>query len=197
MVKSRLTYANVMATIAVFLALGGVATAALTLPKKSVGPKQLKAGAVKTGKIADGAVTDAKLAEGAVTEPKIANEAVTAAKVKNNTLTGDKIAGGQVVKDIVLREVVDDNVGNNAFSIQRPSCASGETAIAGGGGFTGLGTRNYSNNDIETDLRTFAPLAANDTAATSGTSATKWLVSAQNLSGAARDFHAYVVCAKK
>lgn len=176
--KSRLNYANVMATIAVFIALGGGAYAAIQIPKKSVGAKQLKANAVKTGKIANGAVTG----------PKIADSAVT----------GSKIASGAVIKDIAVREIVDDNVSNNAFSIHRPACEAGETAIAGGGGFTALGTRNYSNNDIETDIRTFAPLDANDDAATAGsTSAVKWLVSGQNLSGAARDFHAYVVCAKK
>jgi hypothetical protein len=176
--RSRLSYANVMATIAVFIALGGGAYAAIKIPKKSVGTKQLKANAVTPAKLADGAVTGAKLAGGAV--------------------TGPKIAGGQVVKDIIIREVVDDNVGNNAFSIQRPACQAGETAIAGGGGFTVLSGRNYSNNDIETDIRTFAPLDASDQAATAGsTSAVKWLVSAQNLSGAARDFHSYVVCAKK
>ena len=43
---SRLTYADVMATIAVFLALGGGAYAALRLPRNSVGARQIKANAV-------------------------------------------------------------------------------------------------------------------------------------------------------
>ena len=176
--KSKLSYANVMATIAVFIALGGGAYAAIKIPKKSVGTKQLKANAVATGKIADSAVTAPKIADGAVTAPKI--------------------GAGQAVKDIAVREVIDDNVGNNAFSIQRPACLAGETAIAGGGGYTALGTRNYSNNDIETITRTNAPIDANDDAATAGsTSSVAWLVSAQNVAGVARDFHAYVVCAKK
>jgi hypothetical protein len=51
--KSGLTYANVMATIAVFLALGGGAYAALKLPKNSVGPQQIKKGAVSSSKIKD------------------------------------------------------------------------------------------------------------------------------------------------
>jgi hypothetical protein len=45
-VRSRLTYANVMATVAVFIALGGGAYA-ISLGKNSVGSKQLKPGAVK------------------------------------------------------------------------------------------------------------------------------------------------------
>jgi hypothetical protein len=44
-VRKQLTYANVMATIAVFIALGGGAYA-LSLPKNSVGPRQLKTNAV-------------------------------------------------------------------------------------------------------------------------------------------------------
>jgi hypothetical protein len=47
-IRSRVTYANVMATIAVFIALGGTGYAAFTLPKNSVGTKQLKTGAVRS-----------------------------------------------------------------------------------------------------------------------------------------------------
>ena len=53
---SRLTYANVMATVAVFLALGGGAYAALELPKNSVGTKQLKNHAVTPKKVSPKAV---------------------------------------------------------------------------------------------------------------------------------------------
>jgi hypothetical protein len=51
-IRSRLTYANVMATIAVFIALGGGAYAALKLPTNSVGSRQLKSGAVTPSKVA-------------------------------------------------------------------------------------------------------------------------------------------------
>ncbi len=44
-IASRLTYANVMATAALFIALGGGAYAAFKVPKNSVGTKQLKNGA--------------------------------------------------------------------------------------------------------------------------------------------------------
>lgn len=50
-ILARLTYANVMATVAVFIALGGASYAALKLPRNSVGPKQLKAGAVTLAKL--------------------------------------------------------------------------------------------------------------------------------------------------
>ena len=69
--RSKLTYANVMATVAVFIALGGASYAATQLPKNSVGTKQLK--------------------KNSVTSVKIKKQAITAAKVKNGTLTGTQI----------------------------------------------------------------------------------------------------------
>jgi hypothetical protein len=47
----RPTYANVMATVAVFIALGGASYAATQLPKNSVGSAQLKSGAVTPPKL--------------------------------------------------------------------------------------------------------------------------------------------------
>lgn len=62
--RPRLTYANIVASLALFAALGGVSYAATTLPKGSVGTDQIQAEAVRTGKVADDAVTAAKLAQG-------------------------------------------------------------------------------------------------------------------------------------
>jgi hypothetical protein len=69
--RPRLTYANVMATVAVFIALGGASYAATQLPKNSVGAKQLK--------------------KNAISEAKIKDEAVSASKVRKGTLTGAQI----------------------------------------------------------------------------------------------------------
>jgi len=67
-IKKRLTYANVMSSIAVFLVLGGgAAFAAGQLGKNSVGSKQLKKNAVTTAKIKNGAVTGAKVKPGSLT----------------------------------------------------------------------------------------------------------------------------------
>jgi hypothetical protein len=60
----RLTYANVVASLALFVALGGVSYAATSLPGGSVGTRQIRTEAVRTDKLADGAVTAAKLAKG-------------------------------------------------------------------------------------------------------------------------------------
>ncbi len=71
-VRDRLTYANVIATLALFIAIGGAsAFAASQLGKNSVGSKQLKKNAVITA--------------------KIKSEAVTGVKVKKGTLTGTQV----------------------------------------------------------------------------------------------------------
>ena len=54
--RSRLTYANVMSSLAVFLVLGGVSYAAATLPRNSVGSKQLRRNSVTHSKLTNGSV---------------------------------------------------------------------------------------------------------------------------------------------
>lgn len=57
--RNKLTYSNIVATLALFLALGGVSYAAVTLAPNSVGTSQLRSGAVTGSKLAFplGAVT--------------------------------------------------------------------------------------------------------------------------------------------
>src|SRR3954462_12058914 len=55
-IRASLTYANVIATVALFLALGGGAYAALKLPKNSVGSKQIKKNAVTSKKGKNGSL---------------------------------------------------------------------------------------------------------------------------------------------
>jgi hypothetical protein len=54
--RHQLSYANVMSSIAVFVVLGGGAYAAATLPKNSVGSKQIKANAVTSSKVKNGSL---------------------------------------------------------------------------------------------------------------------------------------------
>ena len=56
MLRPRLTFANIAASAALFVALGGTGYAALSLPKNSVGNLQLKAGSVNSAKVADGSL---------------------------------------------------------------------------------------------------------------------------------------------
>lgn len=82
----RLSYSNVVATTALFIALGGVSFAAVRLPSGSVGTPQLKNRAVSTAKIRNGSITEAKIADRSVTTSKLADGAVTGAKVDAATL---------------------------------------------------------------------------------------------------------------
>src|ERR1041385_4723915 len=66
MVMGSLSYANVMATIAVFVALGGTSYAIATLPKNSVGSKQIRRGAVGKTELRRGAIRSKHLHDGSV-----------------------------------------------------------------------------------------------------------------------------------
>src|SRR3954466_8586478 len=59
--RDRLTYANVTATLALFIALGGSSYAAVKLPRNSVGATQIRAGAVRSSEIKNGALRTADL----------------------------------------------------------------------------------------------------------------------------------------
>ena len=91
-VRGKLTYANVISSLALFLVLsGGAAFAASQLAKNSVGTKQLKKNSVTAAKIKKNAVTAAKLKAKAVTGAKIADGAVTGAKIAAGAVTGANI----------------------------------------------------------------------------------------------------------
>lgn len=135
----RLTYANVIASVALFIALGGAAVAA-GLPKNSVGPQQIKKGAVtasairskavRTGKIAPRAVTAGKLGAravlpgnlgpGIISTSKIAAQAVNAAKIKNNVVTTNKLNNNAVTaQKIAEKGVATGNLADGAVTAQK------------------------------------------------------------------------------
>ena len=62
--SARLTYANVMSTIAVFAVLGGTGYAAVALPNASVGKAQLKANSVDSSKVINGSLVKADFRAG-------------------------------------------------------------------------------------------------------------------------------------
>ncbi len=76
-IGEHLTYANVIATLALFLALGGAGYAATQLAKNSVGSPQLKKNAVTAAKIKNGAVDGAKVKDGSLSAADLAPGAVS------------------------------------------------------------------------------------------------------------------------
>src|SRR5215218_4255746 len=94
--RPKLSYANVIATIALFIALGGAAVAA-GLPKNSVGANQLKRGAVTAAKLKKAAVTSGKLAPQSVIPGKLGANAVLPGNIANGAVTSAKIGAGAVI----------------------------------------------------------------------------------------------------
>ncbi|MGA8745150.1 MAG: hypothetical protein WB507_04730 [Solirubrobacterales bacterium] len=90
--RGKLTYANVISTLALFLVLsGGAAYAASHLGKNSVGSKQIKNNAVSTAKIKNAAVTGEKLAPGSVGGAQLQANSVSASNIQAGSLTGGQI----------------------------------------------------------------------------------------------------------
>ena len=159
--RDKLTYANVVSTLALMIALGmGSAYAANQLAPKSVGAKQLRPGAVtadkirkqavtapkieslavKQGKIASGAVTSAKLADGAITSAKIPAGAITPEKIPDDSLTGQK------VNESTLGQVPSANTANFATTAETANPEAFAKVDAEGTTFPafskGIGTAN-------------------------------------------------------
>jgi hypothetical protein len=74
----KLTYANVTATVALFVALGGTSYAALTLPRDSVGSKQIRARAVGASELRSRAVSSRHVRDRAISLRDISPAARTA-----------------------------------------------------------------------------------------------------------------------
>ena len=152
-IRERLSYANVMATAAVFMALGGSAWA---VAANSVGPKQIKKNAVRAKHVKKNAVRakhvkknqirTRHIRNGGVTEVKLADGAATGAKIDESTL-------GTVPSAALALGVADGAVGNagladDAKPMWAAVSAAGEIVAQSGGisiqppaGFVGLRLR--------------------------------------------------------
>jgi hypothetical protein len=104
--RPHLSYANVMATIAVVIALGGAsAFAASKLGKNVVKSRNIAAGAVKTADIAKNAVKRSKIASGAVDDSRLANSSVGTNKLIGGSVTTGKLASGSVTEGVLASSV--------------------------------------------------------------------------------------------
>ncbi|HEX5525914.1 MAG TPA: hypothetical protein VFX44_01810 [Solirubrobacterales bacterium] len=111
--RRKLSYANAMATIAVFIALGGSAYAVTQLPKNSVGSKQLKKNAVTAAKIKDGTITGQKIKLSTLGTVPSANSAATAGsagtagKASDSDALGGKPASAFAASTVVRSATVN------------------------------------------------------------------------------------------
>ena len=127
--RPRLTYANVISTLALLIALGGTgAYAATKLPDNSVGEFQLRSGAVTAQKIRKNAITAPKIKAEAVKQGKIAGGSITAAKMTGGSVSSSSLQEGSVTNSKLAPEsVTGDKALESTFS-QVPSAAKAEFA---------------------------------------------------------------------
>jgi hypothetical protein len=131
--RRHLTYANVVSTLALLIALGmGSAYAASQLAPKSVGAKQLRPGAVTADKIRKQAVTAPKLEAQAVKQGKIANGAVTGEKIASGAVSGAKLPDEVVSTEKIAAGAVTGTKVDEASLGQVPSAAAAQFAATAG-----------------------------------------------------------------
>ena len=123
---SRLSYANVTATIALFVALGGSSYAAITLPKNSVTSKQIKNGQVKSADLANNAVTSSKVKNGSLLSADFKSGQIPAGATGPPGQNGSNGATNVVVRST---QVPSANGTDGSGTAQ---CNFGERATGGG-----------------------------------------------------------------
>ncbi len=92
-VHKRISYANVMSTVAFVMAFGGGTAYASHLVVRS---DDIVNGEVKTVDLANGSVTSAKIRDGHVATADVAPNAVTGAQVADGSLTGADVGDGSL-----------------------------------------------------------------------------------------------------
>ena len=117
--RRHLSYANVMATVAVFVALGG---GAFALSKNSVGNREIENGSVRSQELKDddvraqdieeGAVGAGEVADGSVGGLEIASGAVDSTQIADGAVGAGKIAAGAVG----VAEIAPGAVGSGAIA---------------------------------------------------------------------------------
>lgn len=140
----RTTYANVTATLALFIALSGGAYAAVVLPANSVGPRQIKRDAVERGKIKNKAVNGAKVLDGSLTGADIsegtlgkvplaaAADAATNAANATNATNATHAAAAAAVDKVTYKSVSASAPADSASTAATATCDAGQRVIGGG-----------------------------------------------------------------
>jgi hypothetical protein len=150
--QAHLSYANVMASIAVFVAIGGGAYAA-GIAKDSVGTKQLKDNGVKSADLKDGGIATVDIKSGAVTGGTIADGSVTGTEVGNGALGGDDVADGSLkgadIDEGSLTSTVRITYAMNAGNCQVAEGTQGQCAATCPNGLRPISGAAYSEANYE------------------------------------------------
>ena len=116
--RKRLTFSNVIALLALFIALGGTSYAVTALPKNSVGTQQLKKNAVTGVKVKNGSLSSADFAAGTLLKGDTGASGATGA-------TGPQGATGAAGPAGAQYSSVDGDSQTNPIESNAVSVASG------------------------------------------------------------------------
>lgn len=122
-IRKRLTYANVMSSIAVFLVLGGGAAYAA----KKIGSNEIKGNSITTGKIKKEAVVRGKIKKSAIDSSRLADDAVTTSKIANDAVTGAK-ANESTFSQVPSAKVAD-TTSNVLWAVVRNPAGGGNATL--------------------------------------------------------------------
>ncbi len=133
-IHSKLTFSNTISLIALFVALSGTAYAAVTLPRNSVGARQIKKDAVRASEVKSGALAGAEVKDGAIGLLDLAANSVDASKVLDGSLGGADVAPGALLggKVTVQSEQATVALADNTSASYDVHCPAGQSALAGG-----------------------------------------------------------------
>lgn len=165
--RRHFTSAHLIASLALFVALGGSAVAVSQVPRGSVGSAQIKRGAVKAPQIGRAAVKARHIGGAAVTRGKIAPRAVNNTRIAAGAVNSPKIANGSVIRNKIAPSAVDaSRLAPGAVSpAALASGAVGSEALADGS----VHTADLANNSVtraklaEASLPMLAPLRSGQT----------------------------------
>ena len=144
----HLSYANVMATVAFFLALAGGAYAAIHLPPNSVGRRALRDGAVSNRKLANHAVTGAKVAVGSLTGRQIKAATLGTVPTAGHATTADNAAHATAA-DSATRAGTADNATHAGTADNATHAGTADNA-------THAGTADSATRAVTADNGVFA-----------------------------------------
>ena len=195
-IAHRLTYANVMATVAVFIALGGTSYAAITLKKNSVRSTHIRNGQVKSADLRSNAVTSSKVRNGALLagdfrpgelpagapgpagpkgDPGDKGDKGEAGAAGAPGPKGDTGTFGAVT---VQYEAAPVDLADGASQSYNAFCPAGQRGIAGG-----ARGDNFNSEDTEVTSSRPAISPANTEPPTDGQSFTGWRTTVTNKAG--------------
>jgi hypothetical protein len=120
--RGRLTYANVTASLALFITLGGTGYAAVTLPRNSVGRTQLRNNAVGTQELRTGAVRSSDIRNRTIRLSDLAKSTRTA-------LAGAPGPTGPAGQDAVTYRAIIDQAGGRVGGNAQTSAHAPSTNV--------------------------------------------------------------------